>query len=391
MYITTEKDLVKLADNLKTCDTLWIDTEFVRERTYFHRLGLIQVAGKGICAAVDPIAIKNIDPLLEIIANQETLKVFHAGKQDLEILFRLCGGVIRPVFDTQVAASMVGWGAQISFAKLVRKVTGKTISKAETYSDWCRRPISQSQIEYALNDVRYLVPVYEKLVKTLKKANRMDWLKEELEKLTDIKDYELPDPRMQFLKVKNARTLKAKNLGVLLELAAWREIEGIKRDSLPRFIIRDETLLALAQNVPKNLEDLVGIRGLHNRERASSGPSLLKAVEKGLKIPEEQIPPIPESKRTQTLLGVEELLAAYIQIRSEELKIEPHVLSDRRQIHEFVRQYQQNGNLNDHPLLKGWRRELIGSDLYAILEGKVGLAIHKNGKAYLIPAGTKES
>jgi len=391
MYITEEKDLIQLVEKLKTSDTLLIDTEFVRERTYFHRLGLIQVAGNGICAAVDPIAIKNIDPLLEIISDKKALKVFHAGKQDLEILFNLCGEVIRPVFDTQVAASMVGWGAQISFAKLVRKVTGKKISKAETYSDWCRRPISQSQIEYALNDVRYLVPVYEKLVKTLKKANRMEWLDEELEKLMDIKNYELPDPRRQFLKVKNARTLKTKNLGVLLELAAWRENEGLKRDSLPRFIIRDETLLALAQTMPGSMDELERIRGLHSRERSVNGEQILQSIERGLKIPEDEIPPIPEPQRAQTLLGVEELLAAYIQIRSEELKIEPHVLSDRRQIHEFVRQYQQNGNLEDHPLFKGWRRDLIGSDLYSILEGKVGLAIHKNGKACLIPANGQET
>jgi len=391
MYITKEKEFFELVDKLKTCDTLLIDTEFVRERTYFHRLGLIQVAGNGICAAVDPIAIKKLDPLLEIIANKNILKVFHAGKQDLEILFRLCGEVIRPVFDTQVAASMVGWGAQISFAKLVRKVTGKKISKAETYSDWCRRPISQNQIEYALNDVRYLVPVYEKLVATLKKANRMEWLDEELEKLMDIKYYELPDPRRQFMKVKNARSLKPKSLGVLLELAAWRENEGLKRDILPRFIIRDETLLALAQSMPEKLDGLERIRGLHSRERAANGAKILAAIAKGLKIPEEQIPPIPEPKRTQTLLGVEELLAAYIQIRSEELKIEPHVLSDRRQIHEFVRQYQQSGHIDDHPLLKGWIKDLIGSDLYAILDGKVGLAIHKNGKACLIPANGNES
>ena len=388
MYITEEKDFHQLVDNLKSCDTLLIDTEFVRERTYFHRLGLIQVAGNGICAAVDPIAIKKLDPLLEIISDPKVLKVFHAGKQDIEILFRLCGDIIYPVFDTQVAASMVGWGAQISFAKLVRKVTGKMISKAETYSDWCRRPISESQIEYALNDVRYLVPVYEKLVKTLKKADRLEWLEEELDKLTDRKNYELPDPRRQFLKVKNARTLKPKSMGVLLELAAWRENEGLKRDCLPRFIIRDETLLALAQSMPKKPEDLERIRGLHSKERAGNGEQILQAIQRGLKIPADQIPPIPEPQRAQTLLGVEELLAAYIQIRSEELKIEPHVLSDRRQIHEFVRQFQQNGNLDEHPLLKGWRRELIGSDLLSILEGRVGLAIHKNGKAYLIPASS---
>ncbi len=386
MYITTEKALAELGEKLKGCDVLTVDTEFVREKTYFHRLGLLQVAGNGICAAIDPIAIKNLDPILEVIKNPKTLKVFHAGKQDLEILFNLCGEVVRPVFDTQVAAAMVGWGAQISFAKLVQKVTGKIISKAETYSDWCRRPIRQNMIEYALNDVRYLVPVYEKLVLTLKKHDRMEWLEEELEKLTDRSAYELPDPRRQFLKIKSIRSLKKRNLAVLQELAAWREKEAIKRDCLARFIIRDEALLTMARGMPKSVKSLAEIRGVHPKEIKTSGIQLLKAIERGMETPEDQVPTLAEPKRFPTLRGVEELLAAYIQIRSEELKIEPHVLSDRKQIHEFVRQYQQNGNLEDHPLLKGWRKDLIGSDLYAILEGKVGLAISKQGKACLMPA-----
>ncbi len=179
MYLTTEKDLADFCDQLKSSPTLAVDTEFVRERTYYHKLGLIQVSDGMRCAAIDPIHIPNLDPFLDLIRNQNTVKVFHAARQDLEILYRLCNETIQPVFDTQIAASVVGWGSQISFAKIVNKVLGKKIDKSETYTDWCRRPLSERQIEYALDDVRLLFPVYENLKKILKRLDREEWLQGE--------------------------------------------------------------------------------------------------------------------------------------------------------------------------------------------------------------------
>ena len=154
MYLTTEGDLVALCERLKSSRVLALDTEFVREKTYYHRLGLIQISDGTTCAAIDPIQISNLGPFLDLIRNQNSVKVFHAARQDLEILNRLCGSMVLPIFDTQIAASVVGWGSQISFAKIVNKVLGKKINKSETYTDWCRRPLSDSQIEYALDDVR---------------------------------------------------------------------------------------------------------------------------------------------------------------------------------------------------------------------------------------------
>ena len=176
MYITTEDELAILCEKLKTCEVLALDTEFVRERTYFHRLGLIQVAGDDVCAAIDPILISDLSPFLDIIRNPKVIKIFHASRQDLEILVRLTGEVITPVFDTQVAAALVGWGSQISFAKIVQKVLNKKIQKTETYTDWCRRPLSQSQIDYALDDARFLLPVYKKLIQVLTKMDRLSWI-----------------------------------------------------------------------------------------------------------------------------------------------------------------------------------------------------------------------
>jgi len=384
MYVTTEDELAILCEKLKSCEVLALDTEFVRERTYFHCLGLIQVAGDGVCAAVDPILISDIRPFLEIIANPKVVKVFHAARQDLEILVRLCGQVITPVFDTQVAAALVGWGAQISFARIVQKVTGKKISKAETYTDWCRRPLRQSQIDYALDDARFLLPVYERLGQVLKKMNRQDWIQAEFANLEKPQVYELPDPRQQFLRIKNVRSLRRKNLAVMVELAAWREKEAIQRDSLPKSVVRDEPLLEIARSLPKKLDDLAQIRGFHRKEVSKSGQAILSAVEKGLAMPEDQIPELPEFNGYSTGKGVEELLAAYIQIRSEELKIEPSVLAHRKRIHDFVKCFEQKENLDDHFLMQGWRKEGVGDLLKAILDGKKALAIGENGKVRLI-------
>lgn len=384
MYVTTEKELNQVCDSLKDCQWLAIDTEFVREKTYFHRLGLIQVSGNGICAAIDPIQIKNIDPFLSLITHPKITKVFHAGKQDLEIFYRLCDKEIKPVFDTQVAASLVGWGAQISFAKLVMKVTGKKIHKAETYSDWCRRPLSKSQIAYALDDVRYLAPVYEKLLEQLEKLNRLDWLHREFEALENPDNYRLPDPRKQYLKVKNVRMLKPRNLAVMVELAAWREKEAIARDCLSKAILRDEPLLEIARLLPKKVEKMNSIRGINHREISRSGDQILKLIEKGLSVSPDKIPKLPETKNYSTRPGVEELLAAYVQLRSEELKIEPYMLADRKLIHQFVKCYEQNRNMEENLLFQGWRKDLIGKSLLSILDGEIGIGIGKNGNVRLI-------
>lgn len=386
MYITVEAELVALCERLKSCSMLAIDTEFVREKTYFHQLGLIQIAGNGICAIVDPVTIKNLDPLLDLIKNQKILKVFHAGQQDLEILHRLCGCSIRPIFDTQIAATMVGWGAQISFAKIVQKVTGKRIHKTETYTDWCRRPLSKSQIDYALDDVRYLVPVYEKLVKSLKQLNRLEWLDGEWKELEDPVKFKLPDPRSQYLKIKNARSLNPRNLAVLRELAAWREEEAMRRDCLAKAVIRDEPLLEIARLLPKDVKVLGTIRGLNSKEVHHNADQIFSVIKAGLSVPEDQFPSLPDTQGYSTSPGVESLLAAYVQIRSEELRIEPSMLADRKLIHEFVRCYELKNDMETLPLFQGWRKELIGDTLYSLLDGQVGLIIDGAGKVSLVPA-----
>ena len=380
MYLTTDQGLADFCDQLSSSPVLAIDTEFVRERTYYHKLGLIQVSDGTHCAAIDPIHISNLEPFLNLVRNQNTVKVFHAARQDLEILHRLCDGVIQPVFDTQIAASVVGWGSQISFAKIVNKVLGKKIDKSETYTDWCRRPLSERQIEYALDDVRLLFPVYENLKKVLKRLNREEWLQGEFIPLEDPDNFKAPNLEKLYMRIKNIRTLAPKNFAIICELAQWREKEAQVRDCLAKNIVRDESLLELARKAPIDSEGLSRIRGLHKNEITRSKKNILAAIQRGLNLPLDQIPKLPEFEIYKPPPGIEEMLSAFVQIRAETLKIEPSVLADRKKINDFVKCFDQKLSLENHPLFCGWRKQAIGNQLYLALTGEMALAIGENGK-----------
>ena len=380
MYLTTDQGLADFCDQLNSSSVLAIDTEFVRERTYYHKLGLIQVSDGAHCAAIDPIHISNLEPFLNLVRNQNTIKVFHAARQDLEILHRLCDGVIQPVFDTQIAASVVGWGSQISFAKIVNKVLGKKIDKSETYTDWCRRPLSERQIEYALDDVRLLFPVYESLKKVLKRLNREEWLQGEFIQLEDPNNFKAPNLEKLYMRIKNIRTLAPKNFAIICELAQWREKEAQVRDCLAKNIVRDESLLELARKAPIGSEGLSRIRGLHKNEITRSKKNILAAIQRGLNLPLDQIPKLPEFEIYKAPPGIEEMLSALVQIRAEKLKIEPSVLADRKKINDFVKCFDQKLSLENHPLFCGWRKQAIGNQLYLALTGEMALVIGKNGK-----------
>ncbi len=385
MYITSADQLNDFCSRLHSSEVLAVDTEFVRERTYFHKVGLIQVAGKNECAAIDPILLDDLSPLLEILKDPNKTKVFHAARQDLEILVRLCGQVIPPVFDTQIAAALVGWGSQISFAKLIQKALGKRIHKTETYTDWCRRPLSQNQIQYAIDDVRYLMPAYESLLEKLKQLNRSNWMKGEVSNWEDSATFALPDPQTRYMKIKSLRSLKPRNMAVLRELAAWRERLAVTRDCLAKSIVRDETLLEIARKMPADIKDLSSIRGFYHKELGKSGKAIIESVKRGNKVPEDELPTLPESDGYSTTRGIEELLSAFVQIRSEELKIEPSVLADRKRIHSFATHFEQSMNMDDHFLLQGWRKECIGKPMLSLLNGEVGLKINPSGQVTLIP------
>jgi ribonuclease D len=228
------------------------------------------------------------------------------------------------------------------------------------------------------------MPVYKKLVDRLTRMGRLEWVRGEVMGWEDPKTFALPDPQKRFMKIKNLRSLKPRNLTVLQKIAAWREGEAVKRDCLAKAIVRDETLLEIARKIPRDIKTLSGIRGMYQKEMSKGGVAILKAIENAMEVAEGNLIELPESNGHATTRGVEELLAAYVQIRSEELKIEPSVLADRKKIHSFVTHFEQNQDVEEHILFQGWRKELIGIPMFSLLSGKMGLKIDPSGQVCLI-------
>lgn len=383
MYITQKKQLTDLCSRL--CDTsrIAVDVEFMREKTYFPILALVQVASEGICAAIDPIEIKSFDPLYEILHNPKIEKVFHASRQDLEIFFQYSGKPVQNIFDTQIAASLVGFGAQVSLMKLVEKTAGVRLEKTQQYTNWIRRPLSDCQIEYALNDVRYLLQSQTYLLNKLQKLKRDSWLVDEFATLSDPALYELPQPDNQYLKIKGIRSLKPRSLAILRELAAWRELEARKRNRYCNSIIREEALLGIAKRIPRTMEELSSMRGV---ELKQNGTSILEAIERGLAVPDSEVPELPATNNTGVSDGTEGLLWVYTQHRGKKLKISPSYLATRQEIQELTTLKDKNA-ISGHSLMSGWKKDLIGNDLLLLLEGKASLGIDsRTGNLKLIRA-----
>lgn len=385
MFITKETQLKKFCSQIQGAPRLAVDVEFMREKTYFPIPALVQVASEDACAAVDALETSFLGPLLEVLHNPKTVKVLHAGKQDLEIFYQMSGKAMGNIFDTQVAASLLGFGAQVSLMKLVEAVSGVRLDKSESYTDWTRRPLSEGQIAYALNDVRYLLPAHDYLVKNLKEMGRDRWVEEEFIRLEDPALYELPDPENQYQRIKGARNLKPRSLAVLRELAAWREREARKRNRFLNAIVREETLLLLAKQAPTTLEALEHIRGLHPGEIKKNGHALLEAIQKGLAVPKKEWPHLPLAENGGSGNGLEGLLWVYAQHRGKALKLSPAYLASKKELAELV-EWHQKGSPKEHPLLlQGWKKKLIGNDLLSLLEGHASLGIHpKTGDLRLV-------
>jgi len=380
MFLTTETQVKKFFSRIQGAPRIAVDVEFMRERTYFPILALIQVATEDQCAAIDPMEVPSLDPLFQVLHDPGTVKVLHAGGQDLEIFFRASGRSVKNIFDTQFAASLVGLGAQVSLMKLVEAAVGIQLDKSESYSDWTRRPLSEKQVSYALNDVRYLLSSQDYLLRLLKERGRVTWLREEFDRLEDPARYELPLPENQYQKIKGGRSLKPRGLAVLRELAAWREREARRRDRFLNAIIREEALLVLARQAPSTIEKMQHIRGLHPGEIKRNGQAILQAIREGLAVPEDGCPVLPPQESNGLSSGVEGFLWNYVQSRGKKLQINPAYLATRKDIRQLARLY-RDGAPHEHPVLKGWRRRLIGKDLLALLEGKATLGIDSRRKA----------
>jgi ribonuclease D len=379
--ITDTQTLADFCARIRSAEFITVDTEFMREKTYWPILCLVQVAGPDEARAVDALADGiDLSPLYEILADESVLKVFHAARQDLEIFFHLAGRLPAPVFDTQVAAMVCGFGDSVGYETLVTKLAGASIDKGSRFTDWSLRPLSERQIKYAMADVTHLRPAYEKLAKKLHTNGRESWLEEEMAVLTRPATYD-GEPREAFRRIKT-RSANAMTLAVLREVAAWRESECQRIDVPRNRVMRDETLVEIAHHTPKNPDQLARTRGLSTKvAEGERGRQLLQAVEKGLAVPEDERPePKLKPQLPRGIGPVSDLLKVLLKMKSEDSDVASKLLASAADI-DLIAAF---GDEADVRALKGWRREVFGGDALKLRSGEVSLSV-KGKKLKLIP------
>jgi ribonuclease D len=378
--ITDTAALEEVCARLSSADFITVDTEFLRDRTYWPKLCLVQLGGPEEAVAVDALA-EGIDlsPLLKMMRNPGILKVFHAGRQDFEIFFRLMGRLPDPVFDTQIAAMVCGFGDAAGYETLVSSLTRKRIDKTMRFTDWGHRPLSQKQLTYALGDVTHLRVVYEKLRARLDKTGRYPWVAEEMAALTDPALYQV-DPREVWRRLK-VRTTKPRFLAILQELAAWRENEAQSRDVPRNRVLRDDALMEIAAHAPSSREELSALRGLHGGQSGGAmGEAILAAVARGKAVPEADCPTLPKYRAPGTRTGPSiDLLKVLLKVKCDAHGVAQKLIASSDDIEAIAADDEA-----DVPAMHGWRRQLFGDDALALKHGRLALTA-RGPKIELVP------
>lgn len=371
--ITTTDALADLCDRLSQADFICVDTEFMRESTYWPELCLIQIADSKEAAAIDPKAPGlDLSPLLDLLVdNEDVLKIFHAGGQDVEIIYNLTGKTPHPIFDTQIAMMAISQSEQIGYSNLVEAWLGLTIDKGARFTDWSRRPLTDRQIEYAIGDVTHLAKIFPKLLQRLIKTGRGEWLDAEMEKLADPANY-ANDAGNAWLKIKAAGRNPAM-LGRLKALAAWREHEAQDKNIPRGRIARDETLADIASHPPKAQADLAKVRGLSPGWKDNEiGKRLMQAIDNSKPLHEDELPPRTPRGAPLGKEGalVADLLKLLLKIRAREIDVAARLLARSDDLELLAA-----GVRKDLPILEGWRVGVFGKDALDLVEGKLAFAV----------------
>lgn len=377
--ITNTDELARACSTLAAPGWFTIDTEFMRDRTYWSRLCLIQVATDGFETIIDPLAEGlDLGPLLELLADTSVMKVFHAGRQDIEIFHHLGGVIPDPVFDTQVAAMVLGYGDSVSYDALCRKIVGQAIDKSSRFTDWARRPLSEKQLTYAIADVTHLRDIYKSLSEDLNAARRESWVKEELSILTSPETY-IQRPEDAWERVK-PKPKSRKALAVLIELAAWREREAQSADVPRNRIMKDETLADIASNAPRNGAELAALRSVPNGfERSKAAAAILPAVAAGRARDHSTLPALPQREPVpQRLEPVIDLLKVVLRMQARRQRVAQRLLATTEDIERIA--LDDNA---DVPALRGWRREAFGEIALDVKHGRRAILV-RGGKVRLI-------
>jgi ribonuclease D len=369
LYIDTPEQLNALCEQLRRHDWLTLDTEFLREKTYRPRLCLLQVANPEVIACIDPLALEDLTSLLDVLYDPAITKVLHAAHQDLEIFFDLRGELPGPIFDTQIAATLLGHGDQIGYGNLVKAELGIELEKAHARADWCHRPLEAAQLDYAADDVRHLREVYLRQRAQLAELGREQWLQADFDELASPARYRNP-PEEAWHRVKGSNRLKGVQLAILQALAAWREVQAQQSNRPRRWILKDEVLLDMAKQMPQTLDRLRRIRGLEDGTVQRHGNALLKLIAEGKQLPREQWP----QPKTGTRLPPEQeplvdIMMALLRDRCQRQRISPSAVAGRRELELMLL------GERDIALLHGWRAAIAGDALQALLRGELALRV----------------
>ncbi len=362
-FIDTPEQLQQAANVLSDHPWFALDTEFLRERTYRPELCLLQIAAGDHLYCIDPLALDNIDCLLDVIYDHSIIKVLHAAGQDLEIFYWLRGSVPHNLFDTQVAAPLLGHPEQIGYANLVKQILNIDLNKSHSRADWTRRPLPEQQLAYAADDVIYLAQMYPLMVEQLQSLGRTAWLTPEWQAMTNAELYEKPSDQV-WKKLKQVDKLKGQRLATAQQLAQWRE-ETARKRNLPRnWLLKDDVLISMAKQLPADAENLKHIRGLSDGFRRSHGDAVLSIIEQSKQLkPAAPDPYKRKEKLTPLQDAAVDVLSAVAKSHAAELQINPAVLAPKKSLEDLVR------GTTDTDIMQGWRATLIGEPIKAVLDG----------------------
>ena len=372
MFISNRESFRAFIERASSSSFLAIDTEFLREKTYYAKLCLLQIATENEVAIIDPFKVGSLTPLAVLFEDEAIVKVFHACDQDIEILYHEIGVAPKPLFDTQVAAALLGHPKQVGYGALVHSICGVTLKKADSFTDWSVRPLSDSQIKYAADDVIYLAKMYGPIVEKLEKAGRLSWLKHDFDELCDPARFTV-DPRKRFRHLKRGNQLTRKQLSAARELAAWREQRAESRNIPRKWVMTDEQIVEICKRESRTIDDLFLVRGVREKLSTRDAREVVALLCKGMGLPEDEWPTTGRSDRSERNVDVEVgLMGALLHLRAREAGVAPQAIASTSDLAALAR-----GHKEDNELLRGWKYELVGKEFERLLGGKISLSFNK--------------
>ena len=370
MYIATQENLAAFVERARSSSVLAIDTEFLREKTYYAKLCLLQMATDDEVVIVDPFEMDDLSVMAPLLEDERIVKLFHAAGQDLEIILREVGVLPRPVFDTQIAAALLGHTQQIGYTALVHAECGVSLKKIDSFTDWSRRPLSASQRDYAADDVVYLPRLYAGMRAALEEKGRLHWLDHDFEELSDPARYEANE-RERFRRLKRVSQLSRRQLSAAREVAAWRELEAQRRDVPRKWVVTDEQIVEACKREARTIDELFMVRGLSDRLSTKDARAVVSLISSALSAPPDTWPELDRCGKSEPNVDAElDLMSALVRLRAKDNGIAFPTLASHDDLARVARGYREGVDL-----LRGWRRAIVGEELLELLDGRLALSL----------------